>query len=141
MVNQVYLLSDHWKALRQERLKKDQFQCQCCGTKYHLQVHHLRYRNIYDVLVEDLKTLCRTCHKAEHFGPKLIKAKRSKPYKKSKKASSIQNALYRSIKSIVRDNNRSFYERMEIIKKAFGDVPFPRHMKTKLARYKKHSPP
>lgn len=59
-----YLLSDHWKALRSEKLKRNPF-CERCGRKGR-DVHHLRYRNLFDVLLSDLETLCRKCHKKEH---------------------------------------------------------------------------
>jgi 5-methylcytosine-specific restriction endonuclease McrA len=61
----VYLLSEHWKVLRKAKLTISP-QCEICGKKRRLDVHHLRYKNIYDVLVEDLQTLCRRCHKKHH---------------------------------------------------------------------------
>ncbi len=60
-----YLLSDHWKALRSEKLRINPA-CQNCGFGRRLDVHHLRYRNLYDVLVTDLVTLCRRCHEKMH---------------------------------------------------------------------------
>ena len=61
----VYLLSEHWKALRKAKRKLNPV-CEICGAKRKLDVHHLRYKNIYDVTVEDLQTLCRKCHKRHH---------------------------------------------------------------------------
>ena len=61
----VYLLSEHWKGLRRAKLAVNP-KCEICGKKTHLDVHHLRYKNIYDVLVSDLQTLCRRCHKKHH---------------------------------------------------------------------------
>ena len=60
-----YLKSDHWKALRASKLKQSPC-CEKCGAKHRLDVHHLDYKNLYDVTLEDLMTLCRRCHEAEH---------------------------------------------------------------------------
>jgi len=44
-------------------LKRDNFQCQKCGKKEKLDVHH----KVPDLQVfNNLITLCRTCHKEEH---------------------------------------------------------------------------
>jgi len=61
----VYLKSDHWKALKAAKLKANPF-CEKCGANYLLDVHHLNYRNLYDVLLSDVQTLCRGCHHLEH---------------------------------------------------------------------------
>lgn len=61
-----YLLSDHWKRLRGRILKRDK-QCVRCGTTSGLQVHHKAYRDPWEsALDEELVTLCRVCHGAEH---------------------------------------------------------------------------
>lgn len=56
--NKVYLESPEWKALRLCRLRLDGHQCTKCKSSEKLQVHHLRYRYIFDVTEEDLTTLC-----------------------------------------------------------------------------------
>jgi hypothetical protein len=61
----VYLKSDHWKELRSKKLLMN-LMCEVCGTDKHLDVHHISYKNLYDVTVSDLKTLCRKCHVGEH---------------------------------------------------------------------------
>lgn len=61
----IYLKSEHWKNLRKEKKKVNPV-CEVCGAKKKLDVHHKNYRNIYDVLLEDLETLCRKCHNKEH---------------------------------------------------------------------------
>lgn len=61
----VYLHSDHWLDLRAEKLALNTF-CEQCGGAGPYDVHHRRYRNIFDCSVGDLVTLCRKCHKAEH---------------------------------------------------------------------------
>lgn len=62
---EVYLSSDHWKALRSRKLSANPV-CECCGTSKRLDIHHLNYRNLYDVTLDDLQTLCRRCHHLEH---------------------------------------------------------------------------
>lgn len=63
---EVYLLSEHWKGLRRAKLAISP-NCEICGKKKRkLDVHHKHYRNLYDVLVSDLQTLCRRCHKKKH---------------------------------------------------------------------------
>lgn len=63
---EVYLKSEHWKALRAKALDYHGKICFKCKSKGPLDVHHLRYRKIYDVLVTDLQVLCRSCHEMEH---------------------------------------------------------------------------
>lgn len=63
----VYLRSDHWKDLRLRAMAAlEKVCCQQCGATRSLDVHHLRYRSIYDVKVTDLQVLCRACHEKEH---------------------------------------------------------------------------
>lgn len=70
-----YLLTDHWKALRERALERDGRACQwdigngevCGETNGPLNVHHVKYRKTFEeTRLEDLKTLCRTCHRIEH---------------------------------------------------------------------------
>lgn len=68
----VYLLSEHWKTLRKAKLKISP-RCEICGRKTRLDVHHLRYKHIYDVLIQDLQTLCRRCHKKYHRKKNLLR--------------------------------------------------------------------
>lgn len=58
----VYLKSNHWKELRKLKLSTNP-SCEDCGSSFRLEPHHLQYKNLYDVEVSDLKTLCRKCHK------------------------------------------------------------------------------
>ena len=60
-----YLKSEHWKQLRSEKLKLNPV-CEECGRPDFVEPHHLEYKNLYDVLVTDLKTLCRACHDKKH---------------------------------------------------------------------------
>lgn len=64
----VYLESDHWRDLRLRAFFHHGKRCHQCRSPHQLQVHHLRYRSIFDVTVEDLQILCDSCHKLEHLG-------------------------------------------------------------------------
>jgi hypothetical protein len=83
---EVYLLSDHWKDLRLRALNRcgKKQACKNCRCRKNLDVHHLNYRNIYDVTVDDLEVLCRRCHMIEHGeAPAPIKTHKPKPQKQS----------------------------------------------------------
>ncbi len=60
----VYLKSEHWRDLRGRKLNRNP-QCERCQAKA-CDVHHVRYRNIFDVQLHDLLSLCRACHTEEH---------------------------------------------------------------------------
>lgn len=64
-----YLQSDHWQRLRTRRLELDRWQCQammagCEGRA--VQVHHLRYRYVFDEPLFDLASVCLSCHRRLH---------------------------------------------------------------------------
>ena len=63
----IYLNSSHWKTLRQEALNFHGRHCAKCPESVRLDVHHLEYRQIFDVQVSDLQILCRSCHEKEHL--------------------------------------------------------------------------
>lgn len=60
-----YLQSEHWKVLRTKKLRQTDF-CESCNSTKMLDVHHKKYKNLYDVDLVDLEVLCRTCHIKEH---------------------------------------------------------------------------
>ena len=60
-----YLQSEHWKALRAAKLFLNS-SCEECGSNKRIEPHHLQYRNLYDVELSDLKSLCRKCHNKVH---------------------------------------------------------------------------
>lgn len=63
-----YLKSEHWANLRLSKLASVDARCQRCPTRdLSNDVHHLRYRNLYDVTEDDLLVLCRKCHDAIHI--------------------------------------------------------------------------
>lgn len=62
-----YLSSPEWKERRKAILKRDNFQCQMCGTGKNLRVHHIHYSEILGTEPdEDLITVCDDCHKRIH---------------------------------------------------------------------------
>ncbi len=92
----VYLSSPHWLDLRIRAKAKYGNRCRCGAGG--CDVHHINYRNIFDVTVEDLMVLCRSCHKAEHGNEKI---KRNKPKKQAKLKQSILASLPGNIRAIV----------------------------------------
>lgn len=40
--------------------------CEDCGQHDLLNVHHVNYRSLFDVEVDDLEILCRDCHGRRH---------------------------------------------------------------------------
>lgn len=62
---QEYLKSDHWKELKAKKLAMTPA-CEDCGSRFRVEPHHLEYKNLFDVTVHELKTLCRRCHVKEH---------------------------------------------------------------------------
>lgn len=61
-----YMESDAWANKRFERLKKDNFQCQMCGSAKNLNVHHVTYERLGNEDMNDLVTLCNKCHSKVH---------------------------------------------------------------------------
>lgn len=55
----VYLRSEDWKY---KRKKKNPRRCGICASEKNLDIHHLNYKNLYDVEMSDLRVLCRRCH-------------------------------------------------------------------------------
>lgn len=61
---EVYLKSEHWRELRGRKLRQNP-KCERCLSSA-CDVHHVNYRNIFDVQLTDLLSLCRPCHEEEH---------------------------------------------------------------------------
>lgn len=65
-----YLQTRHWKQVR-AWVREQRLFCQGCGLgrrMVQLQVHHINYRHLWEESLDDLKMLCRDCHRIEHFG-------------------------------------------------------------------------
>lgn len=65
--------SREWKALRQEALKRDNYECQSCKRKGKYSkaqcVHHLKEVKVVPLLaltLDNLECLCNRCHNKEH---------------------------------------------------------------------------
>lgn len=57
-----------WKQRRREALKRDEHRCTACGNTDRPQVHHIvpwRYSRSHEL--ENLTTLCRSCHSREEL--------------------------------------------------------------------------
>ena len=61
-----YLKSSAWHQKRQQTLQRDNYACVECGRHTDLNVHHIRYSNIFNEQPADLLTLCSDCHTALH---------------------------------------------------------------------------
>jgi 5-methylcytosine-specific restriction endonuclease McrA len=79
-----FLKSDHWvnkknqyfkSIFSKSQIKRNNFKfkrlnignCQVCNKKdYALQIHHLTYKNFGNENLEDLRHLCKKCHKLQH---------------------------------------------------------------------------
>lgn len=74
------LKSPKWQKKRLEVLSRDEFKCCLCSDeKTQLHVHHLKYtKDPWDAPLEDLETLCVTCHsiKETHKDKKFVFAKK-----------------------------------------------------------------
>ena len=64
--HQKYMRSDLWRGKRRDRLYIDGYKCRLCGSAMNLQVHHITYENVPDEGMDDLLTVCRTCHERLH---------------------------------------------------------------------------
>lgn len=62
---QEYLKTDHWRELRKRAIDRWGDRCSNCSVPG-VDVHHLRYGNLFDVTEDDLMPLCRRCHDAVH---------------------------------------------------------------------------
>jgi len=77
-----YLLTDHWKQIRSKVIERDGNACCRCKCTAQLQVHHKIYRATpFDTILEDLETLCETCHAGVHGK----ESKKLKPKKERRK--------------------------------------------------------
>lgn len=71
---EAYLQTEAFNQIRQAVFARDGYKCVVCGSTQNIQPHHLTYHNIYHENVEDLITLCRTCHATYHAVEKRAEA-------------------------------------------------------------------
>lgn len=88
---QQFLLSPFWRDIRARKIALNP-RCERCSSRQNLQCHHKFYRQRWeDTAVEDLETLCRSCHKKHHDLPKRIsEMKARKPKKRGWSKSKIK---------------------------------------------------
>lgn len=60
-----YLYSAHWIDLRARKLMRNP-RCERCAWGDAAQIHHVEYKNLYDCTLDDLLTLCASCHSRLH---------------------------------------------------------------------------
>lgn len=62
------LKDPRWQKVRLRVLERDEFYCQwCTNDKDTLHVHHLSYHgDLWDAPLDQLLTICESCHKEEH---------------------------------------------------------------------------
>lgn len=61
-----YIQSNEWKIIRKKVLIRDNNLCQVCKKNSAEEVHHLTYDNLFREELEDLLSVCKTCHKEIH---------------------------------------------------------------------------
>lgn len=61
----IYLKSDEWKSKREKILKRDNYECVCCGDSA-TQVHHINYNHVYQEKEKELLSVCKNCHESIH---------------------------------------------------------------------------
>jgi hypothetical protein len=65
MLYKEYLKSEDWKQKRKLKKSKNN-RCGICASTENIDIHHLNYKNLYDVEQSDLRRLCRRCHFLAH---------------------------------------------------------------------------
>ena|SRR5271167_3798758 len=65
-----YLRTPEWEARRQQVLERDGHRCRVCNGTEQLNVHHRTYERRGDEDLNDLTTLCRSCHEYFHHREK-----------------------------------------------------------------------
>lgn len=83
--SKIYLRSEHWKQLRQSKFDECGKKCEICGKTTTIEVHHLNYREIYDVLTSDLQVLCKKHHGEQHT---------KKPKNKKKRKNKVPRKIF-----------------------------------------------
>lgn len=63
---QQYMLSAEWYELRTLVFIRDKHTCQSCGSQTSLNCHHVTYQHLGAESLDQLTTLCTTCHTALH---------------------------------------------------------------------------
>jgi len=62
-----YLASKYWKDLKAKCHKRDSHKCVTCGDSNYLNCHHITYCNLGKDTLDDVTTLCESCHSSLHL--------------------------------------------------------------------------
>jgi hypothetical protein len=65
-IYETYIKSEQWRGLRMQVLARDGYVCQVCKAQRAAQVHHLTYEHFQHEPLEDLLSVCLTCHEQIH---------------------------------------------------------------------------
>lgn len=77
-----YLKTEHWKDFREHVFEVRGRKCEDCGAEnVSLHVHHENYEWLGEERLEDVRVLCRNCHKLRHFDWLRRECKHKKLYK------------------------------------------------------------
>jgi 5-methylcytosine-specific restriction endonuclease McrA len=61
-------MTQEWAILKKQVHRRDEYRCRLCGRDdVELHVHHRTYKTYAEERLEDLITLCRSCHEHFHF--------------------------------------------------------------------------
>ena len=64
-----YFKSVKWNTIRQKVLHRDNYACILCGSGVpytELHIHHITYKNLFNEKINELKTVCLSCHNNIH---------------------------------------------------------------------------
>lgn len=72
-----FLATDYWKQVAKLVKERDGYKCRICNSGQQLDVHHRSYahRGCDHLHLDELTTLCRTCHHRHHFPQKQVETK------------------------------------------------------------------
>lgn len=78
---EVYLNSDEWKHIKNQKESRTEKRCSICGLCHGgVDLHHLFYRkDLSETETSDLRWLCRKCHETAHELMRRGKLKFKKP--------------------------------------------------------------
>ena len=112
-----FIRSNEWQKIRERIIHDRRYKCEKCGFDKKLHVHHVTYiRFGGNELDEDLKLLCKKCHKKIHgYKNKKHKSKNIKPYNVKTKAQSLRKCRE------MRRKQRSWVRIANTLSRAFKD--------------------
>lgn len=71
---ETYLKSMRWHLLRVKVLTRDEYKCASCKSTDTLQLHHRHYQTLGEESLDDVITLCKTCHKLFHLAQNAVRS-------------------------------------------------------------------